>query len=175
MAGLLAKLDPAPDAAVRARRRRAGHWIRHLAMSARQMELFGAWGRREIPAPAGGTGSQRERTDAYTSEAPIADTCARGDRSQDRHRSPPIGQGPVQTIGLAQALGKLPPFDFSAAIARDPRAVPMPDVPVPEWLRLPGVDLPANARSAIGSPSTDSERPPGGLSRRPPSARGSAK
>jgi hypothetical protein len=42
---------------------------------------------------------------------------------------------------LAQALGKAPePFDFAAAILADPRAVPQPDVPVPEWLRLPGVD-----------------------------------
>jgi hypothetical protein len=32
------------------------------------------------------------------------------------------------------------PFDFAAAIRDDPRAVPQPDVPVPDWLKLPGVD-----------------------------------
>ena len=68
------------------------------------------------------------------------------------------------------AIGDL--FDFSTP---DPRCEPRPDWTPPEWLRLPGVDPPANARSAIGSPSTDSEHPPGAPSMRPPYARGSAK
>jgi hypothetical protein len=69
-------------------------------------------------------------------------------------------------------------FDFAAAIALDPRAEPQPDVPVPEWLRLVGVDddyPPANARSVTGSPSTGLERPPGSLSTHQPSSRGSVK
>jgi hypothetical protein len=41
---------------------------------------------------------------------------------------------------IRQEKVTLPPFDFAAAIALDPRAAPRPDVPVPEWLRLPGTD-----------------------------------
>jgi hypothetical protein len=36
------------------------------------------------------------------------------------------------------------PFDFQAAIERDPRAIPQPDVPIPEWLRLPTDERSAN-------------------------------
>jgi hypothetical protein len=105
------------------------------------MELFRGGGRREMLTRIGRASSQREQKGGSTPEAPVADSCTRDDRSQDRHRNPSIGHGPAQTIGLAKALGKAPPpFDFEAAILLDPRAVPQPDVPVPEWLRLPGVD-----------------------------------
>lgn len=92
-----------------------------------RMELFGDQGKREIPAPTGGTGSQRERSDEEASETPVADSCACDDRSQDRHRSPPIGRGPVQTNGLAQAPETS--FDFDAH--PDPNTTPQPEWVVP--------------------------------------------
>jgi hypothetical protein len=52
------------------------------------------------------------------------------------------GSGPAQAATRINARSPPEPFDFAAAIALDPRAVPRPDVPVPEWLRLPGVDEP---------------------------------
>jgi hypothetical protein len=47
---------------------------------------------------------------------------------------------PAQAPTKINARSPPEPFDFAAAIALDPRAVPRPDVPAPEWLRLPGVD-----------------------------------
>ena len=106
-------------------------------MTARQMELFGGWGRREIPAGEGPAGSQRENQGAQTPSTPVADSCTRDDPRQDRDHSSPVGQGPVQTTGLAQALGNTPnsyDYDFSEP---DPRCEPRPDWTPPEWLRLP--------------------------------------
>ena len=49
--------------------------------------------------------------------------------------TPQVGQGPVQTIGLAQALGDRTPAPFDAWTDPGPRA---PLDAVPAWLRLPG-------------------------------------
>ena len=60
------------------------------------------WGRREIPAGKGPAGSQRESSDGRTSQAPASDSRAGRDLSQDRDQhNPSVGQGPVQTTGLA--------------------------------------------------------------------------
>jgi hypothetical protein len=57
-------------------------------------------------------------------------------------RQPRSGSGrPAQAHPRINATSPPEPFDFEAAIAVDPRAVPQPDVPVPEWLKLPTDDL----------------------------------
>ena len=89
----------------------------------------------------GRASSQRERRDAQTSQTPASDSRVDRDPRQDRgHDNPKVGRGPVQTTGLAQALGNArSPYDFSEP---DPRAEPRPEWITPEWLRLPGVDDP---------------------------------
>jgi hypothetical protein len=107
-----------------------------------QLELFGDCSTNGNAGQNHLTGATVGENDASTSSYPASDSRVDRDPRQDRgHDNPKVGQGPVQTTGLAQALGNTPaPFDFSAAIRDDPRAVPRPDVPVPTWLRLPGVD-----------------------------------
>jgi hypothetical protein len=50
------------------------------------------------------------------------------------------GSGPAQAPTRINARSHPEPFDFTAATALDPRAVPQPDVPIPAWLKLPGID-----------------------------------
>jgi hypothetical protein len=101
----------------------------------RQMELFRGGGITRNVGRNRPAGEPRERSDDEASEALAVDSSDRGSSDQDRHTSA-VKRAPVQTIGLARPLAP-PPFDFAAAILADPRAVPQPDVPVPEWLRLP--------------------------------------
>jgi hypothetical protein len=100
------------------------------------MELFGDCAKTETLTRMGRASEPWERSDGEASATLAVDSSDRGLPDQDRHTSA-VKRAPVQTIGLARPI---PPFDFAAAIRDDPRAEPMPDVPVPEWLRLPGVD-----------------------------------
>jgi hypothetical protein len=108
----------------------------------RQLELFGGGGKNGNAQRNEPLGVTEGASDGRTSPPPAANIGHDPRSRQDRDHTSSVGQGPArgQTV-LAQALGKAPPpFDFAAAILADPRAVPQPDVPVPEWLRLPGVD-----------------------------------
>ena len=107
-------------------------------MSARQLELFGACGRREIPDRNEPVRlSEGARCDE-AHQTPASDSRVDRDPRQDRgQHSPQVGRGPVGGTSLAQALGNTAaPFDF----APGPECEPQPDRPVPAWLRLPGVD-----------------------------------
>ena len=68
------------------------HYRGSVRVSARQMELFGGWGKN-------GNAHQNDLMGVT-----VADRDPRQDR---RHDNPKVGQGPVQTTGLAQALGNL--------------------------------------------------------------------
>ena len=109
-------------------------------MSARQLELFGGWGRREIPDRNGPVRlSEGARCDE-AHQTPASDSRVDRDPRQDRgQHSPQVGRGPVGETSLAQALGNTPaPFDFAAH--PDPNTTPQPDRPIPAWLTLPGLD-----------------------------------
>ena len=93
------------------------------------MELFGGWGKNG--------NARRDEPPGVTA----SDSRAGRDPRQDRrHDNPKVGQGPVQTTGLARALGNTTPEPFDFTAERDPRCEPRPDWTPPEWLRLPGVD-----------------------------------
>lgn len=112
------------------------------ALDRKQMDLFGGTAKTETPVgwANGRTESGGTCDDAH--ETPAANHGGDPDQGQDRHRSSSVGQGPVQTSGLAQALGKSSPEPFDFAAHPDPRAVPRPGWVVPEELRLPTDETP---------------------------------
>ena len=105
------------------------------------MELFGGRGKNGNAHQNDLMGVTVGENDGQTSSYPASDSRVDRDPRQDRrHDNPKVGQGPVQTIGLAQALGNpATPHDYDFS-ERDPRCEPRPDWTPPEWLRLPGVD-----------------------------------
>ena len=106
-----------------------------------QLELFGGWGKNGNAHQNDLMGVTVGENDASTSSYPASGTYTDRDPRQDRrHDNPKVGQGPVQTIGLARALGNTTPEPFDFTAERDPRCEPRPDWTPPEWLRLPGVD-----------------------------------
>jgi hypothetical protein len=85
-----------------------------------------------MPQPAYREGDEG----AQTPEPPATDNRVDHGLSQDRDQhSPQVGQGPVQTIGLAQALGDQTPAPFDAWTDPGPQ---LGLDAVPAWLRLPG-------------------------------------
>ena len=107
----------------------------------KQLELFGGYSKSGDADWTGQPAYREGDEGAQTPESPTANIGHDPRSRQDRHHNPSVGRGPVQTTGLAQALGNArSPYDFSEP---DPRAEPRPEWIPPEWLRLPGVDDPA--------------------------------
>ena len=98
-----------PQAQERLRHRGAGASAWGLAAVSAALELFGRVSRSGSPRRNGRRGNREGGTCDAPHEAPATDNGDDQSCDQDRDHSPQVGQGPVQTIGLAQALGNPPP------------------------------------------------------------------